>query len=72
MLIAVESGAVALDYFMARHLERRGHHRLAEAWLVVDVAGVAPWAIHNLYLINLTTKTQPTRLPRLPHVEVTR
>ncbi len=65
-LVAVEGGAVTLDYFAARYLGRRGHHRLAEVWLIADAACVTPWAVHNLYLSDPTSAKNPIRLPRLP------
>jgi hypothetical protein len=49
-LAAYSGGAVGLDWFAVRQLERHRYARLAHAVPVIDVASNLPWAIHNLYL----------------------
>jgi hypothetical protein len=49
-MAAYSAGAVALDWWTARRLERHGHRKLARLVTVIDIAQDAPWAVHNLYL----------------------
>jgi len=49
-LAAFEDGMLILNYEIANRMRRRGHLRRATAVIAVDVAVVAPWAIHNLFL----------------------
>jgi hypothetical protein len=50
VLAATEGAAVAGNILAARILEHHHHGKLAKLALSIDIAGDAPWAIHNLYL----------------------
>jgi hypothetical protein len=49
-MAAYSAGAVALNWWVARRLERHGHRQLARIATMIDIGQDAPWAIHNLFV----------------------
>lgn len=47
-MAAFSAGSFALDWWVARRLERKGHPKLAHALTIIDIGQDLPWAIHNL------------------------
>lgn len=65
-MAAYSAGTVALDWWVARRLEARGHRTMAHVLTAVDLANDAPWAIHNLFL-SPAQDAQPTFLLKSFH-----
>ena len=52
------AGAFTLDWMIARHLERHGHHKWARTVTSIDIGLTAPWAVRNL-----TLSEGPAKIP---------
>jgi len=63
VMAAYSSAVVAVDWMVARRLERRGHRRWARAWMLAEVAQDGWWGGRN-WAATPTTTTARTMLPR--------
>ena len=64
-MTVMEAGDLALQYWVARHLEKAHHRKLAHIALAIDIGQDAPWAIRNLYL-NREKMTPVLKFRSLP------